>query len=107
MRSVAVFIGINISCDLLIYFIKDKKKKSKTFNTKSFLLSNLGVVIPLLMAHELDIMIENNSFFKLTQLLLIGFIGKEIVKKLDILGIPISKKIRNIIEKIYSSNDEL
>lgn len=105
MRSVAVFIILNVVCDLVVFSIKSKK--GKELNLKVLLLKNLGLLIPLVMAFELDSLIKNNSFFNITQLLLIGFIGKEIVKKLDILGIPISKKIRNVIEKIYSTNDEL
>jgi len=102
MRSVAIFIILNITCDLVIFFVKPKK--GKELNLKVLFLKNLGLVVPLVMAFELDIMIENNSFFNITQLLLIGFIGKEIINKLDILGIPISKKIREIIDKINNSN---
>ena len=102
MRSVAIFIILNITCDLVIFFVKPKK--GKELNLKILFLKNLGLVVPLVMAFELDIMIENNSFFNITQLLLIGFIGKEIINKLDILGIPISKKIREIIDKINNSN---
>lgn len=101
MRSVAVFFILNVFCDLVIFFVKPKK--GKEFNLKVLILKNLGLGIPLVMAFELDLVIENNSFFNIAQLLIIGFIGKELIEKLDILGIPISKKMREIIDKINNS----
>jgi hypothetical protein len=104
MKSVIVFIFINISCDLIMFGINLKNKKRYTIDLKKLFLSNILFLIPLVMARELDLIIENNSFLKITQLVLIGFIGKEIIRKLDYFGIPISEKIREIFNKIDTSS---